>query len=146
MTITIPESSKTELIDTIQTFTDTTSAHRHPLVEWQWLLGWINWALNTYPLLKPALQSSYAKISGKLLAHASIYLNCEVIDDLQWVIEVMNETDGVCMIDTITWDHDDADLEIYCDTTQGSMGFYCPSHEASFFAALPKNALVDTIF
>ena len=50
------------------------------------------------------------------------------------------------MIDTITWDCDDANLEIYCDATPGSIGFYCPSHDAGFFAALPENTPVDTIF
>jgi len=61
----MPQVSKDELIGVILEFIDTTSSRCHPLVEWQWLLGWINWGLNTFPLLKPGLQSSYSKIWGK---------------------------------------------------------------------------------
>ena len=41
------------------------------------------------------------------------------------------------MINTIAWDLDDANLEIYCDA---------PSRDASFFAASPQNTPVDIIF
>lgn len=35
---------------------------KHPLVKWQCVLGWANWFLNVDPLLRPGLQSAYAKI------------------------------------------------------------------------------------
>jgi len=34
---------KSELISAIQCFIDMTTLHTHPLVEWQHILGWINW-------------------------------------------------------------------------------------------------------
>jgi len=49
----MPAESKNELIHAIFEFIDTSSSRRRPLVEWERLLGWINWGLNTFPLLKP---------------------------------------------------------------------------------------------
>ncbi|KAF8573412.1 hypothetical protein K439DRAFT_1625101 [Ramaria rubella] len=69
MKITMVPNRKLELCSAIRSFIDTRTGCRRPLVEWQRLLGWINWALNVYPLLKPGLQSSYAKISGKTQMH-----------------------------------------------------------------------------
>jgi len=51
MTITMPTNSKSDLITAMRRFIDTTSSCMHPLVEWQWILGWINWGLNAFPLL-----------------------------------------------------------------------------------------------
>ena len=38
---------------------------RKRVKEWQRVAGWINWALNVYPLLRPALNNIYAKLRGK---------------------------------------------------------------------------------
>jgi len=102
------------------------------LIEWQRLLGWINWALNAYPLLKPALHSSYDKISGKERPKAPIFLNRSVIEDLSWLASTMESSDGICMLDAITWDPMDADLQIFCDATPTNLGFYCPKLNAAF--------------
>jgi len=64
MTIMMPTNSKLDLITAMRRFTDTTSSHMHPPVKWQQILGWINWGLNTFPLLQPSLQSSYEKIAS----------------------------------------------------------------------------------
>jgi hypothetical protein len=43
------------------------------LHEFQQLAGWINWALNVFPLLKLGLSNIYVKMSGKTESHAMIY-------------------------------------------------------------------------
>jgi len=95
MSFTMSPELKEALIIGIRLFIDTTSVHHHQLVEWQRLLGWINWGLNTFPLLKLGLQSLYAKIRGKSHAHASIYLNKQVISDLHWVADTMEMSTGL---------------------------------------------------
>src|SRR5882724_7110267 len=87
MSFSMPPDLEDALIIAICIFIDTTESCCYPLMEWQCLLGWINWGLNMFPLLKLGLQSSYAKISGKSNTHASIYLNKQVISDLHWVAE-----------------------------------------------------------
>jgi len=79
ITITMPSSAKANLILAVQKFVDTMGSHTGPLVEWQQMLGWINWGLNTFPLLRPALQSSYKNIVGKSRPQVPIYLNWHVI-------------------------------------------------------------------
>jgi len=51
MSFTMPSNSKSDLILAIRTFADSSTVCHHPLVEWQHLLGWINWGLNIFPLL-----------------------------------------------------------------------------------------------
>ena len=71
MLITMLDDKCTKLIEDILDFIGT-KTHQHPLRDWQRLLGHCNWALNTYPLLQPALQSSYLKIRGKTLAFVGV--------------------------------------------------------------------------
>ncbi|KAF8580167.1 hypothetical protein K439DRAFT_1265635, partial [Ramaria rubella] len=113
MKITMVPNCKLELCSVICSFIDTTTGRRRPLVEWQRLLGWINWALNVYPLLKPGLQSSYTKISGKMQSHTPIFLNRSVIHDLGWITSVIEDSDGFCTLDAIAWELYSADLEIF---------------------------------
>ena len=51
MTIMMPLNLKSDLISVVQRFVNTTGSHMCSLVEWQWILGWINWGLNAFPLL-----------------------------------------------------------------------------------------------
>jgi len=48
MSFSMPPNSKDTLIIAIHVFIDTSSSRCRPLVEWQHLLGWINWGLNTF--------------------------------------------------------------------------------------------------
>ncbi|KIJ53094.1 hypothetical protein M422DRAFT_155599 [Sphaerobolus stellatus SS14] len=75
MTLSIPHAARTKLV--------TSKSCRRPLKQWQQLLGWCNWALNVFPLLRPALQSSYLKISGKAWPNVGITLNRAVIVHLR---------------------------------------------------------------
>ncbi|KAF8574788.1 hypothetical protein K439DRAFT_1261382, partial [Ramaria rubella] len=104
MKITMVPNCKLELCSAIRSFIDTTTGCRRPLVEWQCLLGWINWALNVYLLLNPGLQSSYANISGKTQLHAPIFLNRSVIRNLGWIASVIEDSDGFCTLDAIAWE------------------------------------------
>jgi len=116
MMITMPAMARDSLISAIRAFVDTAISRRCSLLDWQCILGWINWSLNAFPLLRPALQSAYSKISGKNVAHAKIYLNHTVIQDFTWLADTIVVSDGVHLLDTIEWDKSDADL-IICNTS-----------------------------
>lgn len=66
MTITMPSDAQQDLITAIRSFAH--FGQRRSLREFQSLAGWINWALNAYPLLRPGLSVLYSKISGKKTA------------------------------------------------------------------------------
>ena len=55
LSISMSTAWKAELIASIQDFIDTSTSRTCPLMEWQHILGWINWGLNVFPLLFPSL-------------------------------------------------------------------------------------------
>ena len=56
---------------------------RKRVKEWQQVAGWINWALNVYPLLCPALSNVYVKLKGKD-QDAKVWANVAICEDLDW--------------------------------------------------------------
>ncbi|KAF9516125.1 hypothetical protein BS47DRAFT_1261595, partial [Hydnum rufescens UP504] len=103
MTLTIPDKKRLDIIAAIRDFVDTSVSRSRPLRSWQRMLGWANWMLNAYPLLKPALRSSYAKISGKVIAHAPVLLNKAVIRDLSWFADHLALASCVRLLDATIW-------------------------------------------
>ena len=68
MTLTLPQDSKERLTTELRFWTTKTtkgSSGGIKLKYWERLAGWFNWALNVFPLLHPALNNFYTKISGK---------------------------------------------------------------------------------
>jgi hypothetical protein len=60
MTITMPSDVKRDLVSAVWTFAN--PHQRRTLRDFQCLAGWVNWALNAYPLLCPGLSSLYEKM------------------------------------------------------------------------------------
>jgi hypothetical protein len=58
------EKRKSKLVHAIREFVDP-ARRQIPLHEWLRLLGQMNWALNVFPMLTPALNSSWDKVRGK---------------------------------------------------------------------------------
>jgi len=146
MTITMPIDAQEKLITTIRMFLDTTLSHHRSLIEWQWILGWINWALNVFPLCCPALQSAYTKIAGKQVSCAKIFLNRTVIREFSWLATTIESSDGVHMLDAIEWDESLVDLTIYCDASLNGISFVAPALKTGFCSAIPTDCPIQTIF
>ena len=60
MSFTLPEDLKRRLIEELEEWCQ--KGIRKKVKEWQRLAGWLNWALNIYPLLRPVLNNVYGKI------------------------------------------------------------------------------------
>jgi hypothetical protein len=146
LTISFPPDSKLELVAAIRAFVDPTGSRRRTLVQWQRLIGWINWALNVFPLLRPALQSSYAKIAGKSISKATIYLNQAVVSDLSWLADTIASADGLCLLNAVAWRPAEADLTVYCDASLEGMGFYVPSLNSAFYSPISSRQPLFHIF
>ncbi|KAI9063515.1 DNA/RNA polymerase, partial [Trametes sanguinea] len=148
MSITLPHESCAELVLAIRAFLKDAPRRRRTLREWQQMLGWLNWGLNVQPLLRPALQSSYAKISGMSIAHAPIYINARVTRDLMFVADIFERHGGVHIMKATTWGPRDADLLIFCDACLSGMAFWIPSLSLAFVADCPPApaGLDDNIF
>ena len=77
MTISMSSEAKQKLVESIQDFILNMPDNKcqHPLRAWLRILGHANWGLNAFPILKPALNSSYDKISGKVALSQGVYMN-----------------------------------------------------------------------
>lgn len=62
----LPEENHNQLLEELDCFIICKGwrPKRLPLQDYQALGGWINWALNVYPLLCPSLSNLYAKLQG----------------------------------------------------------------------------------
>ena len=113
LTMTMPPDTLNKLIIAIRDFIN--ANHKFMLREWQRLAGWINWSLNVFPLLRPALNNFYTKISGKCAPNKYIRINNAVRADLLWAIQHLESNPGVRLIHHMQWDISSADVIIYCD-------------------------------
>ncbi|KAJ8584037.1 hypothetical protein M405DRAFT_747676, partial [Rhizopogon salebrosus TDB-379] len=77
---------------------------RRSLRDFQCLAGWMSWALNVYPLLRPGLSALYAKTAGKLESRAKIWVNRDVVRELTWVVHHLHAADGIFFFKSISWD------------------------------------------
>lgn len=126
LTITMPEEVRQLLVTHLRNFVAIPpEKHRQRMLkEWQSMLAYANWALNAYPLLTPALQSSYDKIAWKSHAKAGIYMNLQVQRDLEWFAERVENSDRVHILEALQWNIKEADAVFMCDACQSGMSFW----------------------
>lgn len=135
MRVRMPEESKLRLITALQEFAQ--HGTRRSLRDFQHIAGYLNWALNVFPLLRPGLCAIYAKTTGKLFQRALIWVNRDVERELKWVVEHLLASDGILILKSSSWDFPNLPpnvLSIYCDALPVAMGFWIPSLNQAFQA------------
>ena len=149
MTLCLSSSARSDLLKEL-TFWSTkppsNSSGSLKLKYWERLAGWVNWALNVYPHLRPALNNVYAKMKGKHNRQQKIYINNAVRSDLLWAIHHIRNSSGVQLLKSIAWDVDQADYVVYCDACPEGLGFWYPRTKEGFHAATPSNVSREYIF
>lgn len=148
MRVSMPEESRSDLVIAIRSFVRAPpSGHRrHSLRDFQRLAGWINWALNTYPLLRPGLSALYDKISGKTRAHAPIALNLPLIRELTWIARHLEKSNGISLLLSLTWGPAEASFAMFTDASLKGLGFWSPMHNVGFQAQPPADFPTDGIY
>ena len=150
LTLTLPDESKSELIAQLCDFSRTPekTGLKYALKDFQRLAGWFNWALNVYPLLKPALSNVYAK-----MAHSKpdkpltkLYVNNSIQSDLLWAVSHITRLPGTRVLHSLDWDPESADLIAYCDASLEGLGYWYPGLSAGFWSPIPEDPPKDTIF
>ena len=108
----------------------------------------VNWVLNAYPLLKPALLNFYAKMghSKPDKPLTKLYVNNSIRSDLLWAVNHLNTRPGTRVLQSLDWDPDNANLIAYCDASLGGLGFWYPGLSAGFWSTIPEDPPKDTIF
>jgi hypothetical protein len=148
MTLTLPPKARADLLAEITDFChlpDGVRGVKHTLRRWQRLAGWLNWAFNVFPLLRPCLNNFYPKIAGKDAPNQTIWTNVPVRRDLEWAANHIRTSDGVHLLRSFDWGIDDADVVIFCDACLEGMDFWYPNLDSGFYAPVPVAASSEFI-
>jgi hypothetical protein len=150
LTLTLPSENKSELLAHLKDFARTPEGNgvKYALKDFQRLAGWFNWALNVYPLLKPALSNVYAK-----MAHSKpdkpltkLYVNNAIRSDLLWAVDHLSRLPGTRVLQSVDWDLRTADITAFCDASLNGLGFWFPGLSTGFWSPVPEDPPKDTIF
>ncbi|KZP33130.1 hypothetical protein FIBSPDRAFT_906963 [Athelia psychrophila] len=127
MTVT---TSCLDLITSIQIFAQ--PGQRCSLRDFQRLAGWMNWALNVYPRLKPGLSVMYSKMSKKTEAFRLIWVSVSLCRELHWFANHLRMSDGIFILDSSEWDVASSDCIMYCDTCPMGITFWSLQYLCGF--------------
>jgi hypothetical protein len=149
MTLTLPDSSRDRLVAELRFWMARPphgSSGSFKLKHWQRLAGWFNWALNVYPLLRPALNNVYAKMKGKQKKDQRVYINNAIRDDLKWALTHIESSVGVHLFKSFSWSPSSADFVIYCDACPEGLGYWYPKSKEGYYAPTPVTVPTNAIF
>ena len=142
-----------QLITAVRSFITISPGHRRrSLRDFQGLAGHISWALNVYPLLRPALCNIYAKIAGKRDRYAAVYVNAAVVRDLEWLLAHLRRLPVVNFLKALSWSpadlssSDPAAEFAMTDASAWGMGIYFPWRHIGLYARRPDDAPSVKIF
>ncbi|EGG05974.1 uncharacterized protein MELLADRAFT_87466 [Melampsora larici-populina 98AG31] len=108
-----------------------------PLVAWQHITGWSNWAVNTFPLGRWAIQSSWDKIAGKTLCNAQVPCNKTITKDLTWLANLLKDWSGRKILKKIFWNLKLAYLTFIVDACPTGIGIWCPKLNSAWSKKFP---------
>jgi len=135
LTFTLPEEARERLLKELADWCQ--SGVRRKAKEWQRLAGWVNWALNVYPLLRPALNNVYDKLKGKE-QEAKIWANNSIREDLRWARNKVLESSGVRLLKSLSWSIDAATCLAKTDACPRGFAFWYPQLNIGFATATPS--------
>jgi hypothetical protein len=145
LSYTLPDEARAHLVGELVEWTNPKGLRR-PVRRWQQLAGWFNWALNVYPLLRPALSNVYYKLRQAKNPNSSIWVNNDVRDDLRWALNKIEASTGLLLLDSVSWSPDTASFTIYCDACPTGMGFWYPALDIGFHSKTPPDPCDGLIF
>lgn len=117
---------------------------RKKVKEWQRLAGWVNWVLNVYPYLRPALNNIYAKLKGKG-QEMRIWANNAIREDLMWAKGIVQRSDGIRLLSAALWDINEATCVAMTDACPRGLGFWYPNLNLCFASSTPTDTLSTEI-
>lgn len=147
MTVVMSPDRRQALIETCEQFLKVGA--RHSLHDFQSLQGHINWSLNVYPQLQPALCASYTKTAGKSEPNGLIRVNNDMRQELIWFIDHVRNSDGVHFLKSAEWSPADSHLSAtvaYVDASGVGIGIWFPAEYIGYQCSLPLEAPKDMIF
>ena len=123
-----------------------TPGRKEKLRKWYQMGGWMNWAFNVYPRLRPALNNFYPKLKGRRDSTSLIWVNSSIREDFLWAAKILTSSSGVHLLKSVYWGVDEATLTIFCDACPDGMGFWYPEFNLGFYSPTPCHGHPDLIF
>jgi hypothetical protein len=117
LSFTLPKEKREELVSEMERFIfwQGGKSNHFSLREMQMLAGWVNWSLNVYPLLQPALCNVYARVRNKVGATARIKVTRAMSNDPLSACNHIEKSTGVLLLRAREWEiHNPAVVTIYC--------------------------------
>jgi hypothetical protein len=134
LTFTLPSEAKEQLSKELEEWSK--KGVRKKVKEWQQLAGWINWAFNIYPLLRPTLNNIYDKIRGKD-QDARVWSNKTIRDDLSWAKGRVDVSSDVRLLKSCTWEINAATCVAKTGTCPKGLAFWYSRLDLGFMAPTP---------
>lgn len=111
---------------------------RFPLRKFDHLAGWMNWGFNVFPLLRPSLNSLYAKIAPLSNPYGGVTVSQRISDELEWAERHIKQSDGVVILRELDWTPKLADFTIFCDASKTGLGIWLSDSNEGFIAKVPS--------
>lgn len=144
LSLNLPDESRSRLVDELIAWAKWKKKER--VKKWLALGGWINWALNVFPQLRPALNNFYPKLTGQRDSHSGIWINNEIWKDFTWALNLLEQLDGIFLLKSLVWEAREASQIVYCDACPTGMGFWYPALSIAFFSPMLGVADPSLIF
>jgi hypothetical protein len=144
MSFTLSDEARDALVKELQWWCK--PGRKEKLRRWYQIGGWMNWALNVYPRLKPALNNFYPKLKGRHDSMSRVWVNNSIREDFSWAIDYLVNSPGVLLLKSVYWDVNDATLTVFCDACPEGMGFWYPDLNIAFYSPTPFYENPDLIF
>ncbi|KAG0150499.1 hypothetical protein CROQUDRAFT_679549 [Cronartium quercuum f. sp. fusiforme G11] len=137
LSLSLSPEKKSDLITALRTFV---SVKQHQLKEWQSLLGWASWGLNTFPLGRFTLQAAWDKIAAKTHRNLLVPTNMEVQRDFRWLADAIEHSARVYLLNSAIWGLSEADTLVASDACPEGIGIWFPNSAEGFHLHLPPPA------
>ena len=99
LSFTLTEEAKEKLVEELKWWCK--PGRKEKLQRWYQMGGWVNWALNVYPCLRPALNHFYPKLIGCRDSMSLIWVNNKIRDDFSWVLRLLEGSSDVCLLKSV---------------------------------------------
>ncbi|EGG06641.1 uncharacterized protein MELLADRAFT_86490 [Melampsora larici-populina 98AG31] len=134
LSFSLPDDKKADLVRALREFTLT---KKKTLREWQSILGWASWGLNSFPMGRWALQSSWEKISGKEYKSLVVPHNKTIQLDFKWLADHLERSPGNFFLSASIWSIRDADFLCTADACPEGLGIWLPNSIEGFHFKFP---------
>ena len=144
LSLALSDEAKADLISELHWWCK--SGRKEKLKRWYQMGGWMNWAFNVYPRLRPALNNFYPKLKGRRDSTSLIWVNNKIREDFSWAIKILNSSSGIRLLRSVHWGVNESTVTIFCDACPEGMGFWYPEFSVGYYSPTPWHEQPDLIF